>query len=101
MCIDHHIARVLIDNVSSLNVMLKSTMEKLPIDQCYIMPSQMVVRAFDGSSREVLGDIEIPITIGSCVFNVVFQVMDIASSYTCLLGRPWIHSVGAVPSSLH
>ena len=27
--------------------------------------------------------------------------MDINLSYNCLLGRPWIHSAGAVPSSLH
>ena len=27
--------------------------------------------------------------------------MDINPSYNCLLGRPWIHSAGAVPSSLH
>ena len=27
--------------------------------------------------------------------------MDISPSYNCLLGRPWIHIVGAVPSTLH
>lgn len=27
--------------------------------------------------------------------------MDITPTYNCLLGRPWIHSAGAVPSSLH
>lgn len=27
--------------------------------------------------------------------------MDIAPAYSFLLGRPWIHSAGAVPSSLH
>ena len=27
--------------------------------------------------------------------------MDISPSYNCLQGRPWIHSVGAIPSILH
>ena len=27
--------------------------------------------------------------------------MDISPSYNCLLGRPWIHIAGAVPSILH
>jgi len=27
--------------------------------------------------------------------------MDINPAYSCLLGRPWIHSVGVVPSTLH
>ena len=27
--------------------------------------------------------------------------MDINPAYSCLLGRPWIHSVGVVPSTIH
>ena len=36
-----------------------------------------------------------------CTFQVVFQVMDILLAYNCLLGRPWIHTAGVVPSTLH
>ncbi|EOX99761.1 Uncharacterized protein TCM_008644 [Theobroma cacao] len=61
----------------------------------------MIVRAFDGMKREVVWDIEIPIEIGPCTFTTEFQVMDIAPSYNYLLGRPWIHLAGAIPSSLH
>ena len=39
--------------------------------------------------------------IGPCTFNVEFQVMDISPSYNCLLGRPWIHIAGVIPSTLH
>ena len=60
-----------------------------------------MVRAFDGTRREVIGEIEIEMQIGPCTFNVEFQVMDILPSYNCLLGRPWIHIVGVVPSTLH
>lgn len=35
------------------------------------------------------------------MFNVRFQVLDILSSFTMLLGMPWIHQAGVVPSSLH
>ena len=27
--------------------------------------------------------------------------MDITPTYNCLLGRPWIHSARAIPSTLH
>ena len=46
-------------------------------------------------------EIEIEVQIGPCTFNVEFQVMDISPFYNCLLGRPWIHIAGAVPSTLH
>ena len=61
----------------------------------------MVVRAFDGTRREVIGDIELPIKIGSCTFNIVFQVMEITPTYNFLLGHPWIHFEGVVSSTLH
>ena len=49
----------------------------------------------------VRGEIELPIQIGPCTFQITFQVMDITPAYSCLLGRPWIHSAGAIPSTLH
>ena len=48
-----------------------------------------------------MGEIDIPIQIGPHTCNVVFQVMDINPAYSCLLGRPWIHALGVVPSTLH
>lgn len=32
---------------------------------------------------------------------MLFQVMDISSSYNMILGSPCIHMVGVVPSTLH
>ncbi|RDY00939.1 hypothetical protein CR513_15786, partial [Mucuna pruriens] len=95
------IARVLIDNRSSLNVMPKTTLDKLYSPGAILRNSPVVVRAFDGSKREVMGEITLPILIGPMTFDITFQVMDIRPAYSCLLGRPWIHATGAVPSSLH
>ena len=98
---DHVVAKVLIDNSSSLNVMPKSTLEKFPFNASHLRPSSIVVRAFDGSHREVRGKIDLPVQIGPHTCQVTFQVMDINSAYSCLLGHPWIHSVGVIPSTLH
>jgi len=99
-CMDHVVAKVLIDNGSSLNVMPKTTLEKLPFNASHLKPSSMVVRAFDGSRREVMGEIDIPIQIGPHTYNAVFQVMDINPAYSCLFGRPLVHALGVVPSML-
>ena len=95
------VSKVLIDNGSALNVMPKSTLCKLPFDGSHMKSSAMIVGAFDGSKREVMGEIEIPIQIDPCTFEILFQVMDITPAYSCLLGRPWLHSAGAVSSTLH
>ncbi|XP_006582598.1 uncharacterized protein [Glycine max] len=100
-CMEHVMAKVLIDNGSSLNVMPKSTLEKFPFNASHLRSNSMVVRAFDGSRREVRGEIDLPVQIGPHTCQVTFRVMDINPAYSCLLGRPWIHSVGVVPSTLH
>ncbi|XP_052481154.1 uncharacterized protein LOC128035453 [Gossypium raimondii] len=92
---------ILVDNGSALNVLPLSTLNRLPVDISHMKSCQNIVRAFDGTEKRVMGRIEIPLLIGPSTYEVDFLVMDIKPSYNCLLGRPWIHSVGAVPSSLH
>lgn len=63
--------------------------------------SGIIVKAFDGSIKTVIGEVNLPMTIGPHTFQITFQVMDIEAVYSCLLGRPWIHEAGAVTSTLH
>ena len=51
------------------------------------------MRAYDSTRREVI--------IRPIVFQVLFQVLKILVSFSLLLGRPWIHSGGVIPSSFH
>ena len=38
---------------------------------------------------------------GADVVEVDFIVIDAFSPYTAIMGRPWLHSLGAVSSTLH
>ncbi|RDX65058.1 hypothetical protein CR513_56318, partial [Mucuna pruriens] len=100
-CGDYMIARVLIDNGSSLNILPKSTLDKLCSVNSQLRASSVVVRAFDGSKRDVMREITLSIYVGPTLFDIVFKVIDIYPACSCLLGRPWIHIAGVVPSSLH
>ena len=100
-CQNMVIARVLIDNGSSLNVCPLATLDLMGVDRGDLKPSSITVRAFDGSKRGVLGEVELQVEIGPQQFSIPFQVLEIPRSFNLLLGRPWIHSAGAIPSSLH
>ncbi|XP_073261302.1 uncharacterized protein [Populus alba] len=95
------IGKVLIDNGSALNVLPRHMLDEMPVDPSHMQPSVMTARAYDGSPRQVIGTIEVKLAVGPQVFLVTLQVMDIPPSYNMLLGRSWIHSAGAVTSSLH
>ncbi|RVW17920.1 hypothetical protein CK203_115119 [Vitis vinifera] len=64
-------------------------------------PSTQTVRAYDSTKREVMGTLMIDLQIGPATFSTLFQVLRIPTSFNLLLGRPWIHVAGAIPSSLH
>ena len=66
-----------------------------------VKPSTTTVRAFDGSKRDIAGEVDLEVEIGPQTFTIPFQVLDIPRTFNLLLGRPWIHSAGAIPSSLH
>ncbi|XP_050918871.1 uncharacterized protein LOC127136337 [Lathyrus oleraceus] len=94
------ITRVLVDTCSSMNVLPKRTLAKLSYKGDEMRPSTLIVKAFDRSRRTAIGEVELPILIDPHVFKINFQVMEINPNYSCLLGRPWIHAVGAVTSTL-
>jgi hypothetical protein len=98
---DFHITKVLVNNGSYINVLPRSTFDSLNIDPLHVRETDTVAKAFNGTKVIASGELELPIKIGPHVFNVDFHIMDTMSSYTMLLGRPWIHAAGAVPSSLH
>ena len=82
------LAHVLVDIESSLNVLPKGSLDRLDCEGLVLKPSDIVVRAFDGSKRMVHREVDLPIKVGSQVFNSTFYVMDIRPTYSCLLGRP-------------
>lgn len=64
---------------------------------------QVKDRSFCASTvaRLVLGVFVAPLAVGPVTSEVEFTVLDIPASYNLLLGRPWYHPLGAVPSTVH
>jgi len=63
-CKSNSISNVLIDTSSSLNVMPMATLRKLSYPDVQLRATSVLVRAFDGSRKSVIGDVLLPISIG-------------------------------------
>ena len=92
---------ILLDNGSALNVCHLATSIALSYAPSNFGPSTQTIRAYDNTQRKVMGTLKIELLIGPAIFVTVFQVLRIPTSFNLLLGRLWIHRVGAIPSSLH
>ena len=97
----HRVPYVLLNNGYALNVYPFSTVIALRYGPIDFEPSTQTMRVFDSTRREVMGTLTLELMIGLVVFQVLFQILRILVSFNLLLGRPWIHCAGAIPSSLH
>jgi len=87
-CRNMVVARVLIDNRSSLNICPLATLDLMGVDKNDLKPSSIIVKAFDGSKREILREIDLQVKVGPQQFIIPFQVLEIPRSFNLLLGRP-------------
>ncbi|KAI5389825.1 hypothetical protein KIW84_075218 [Lathyrus oleraceus] len=76
---DDVMSNVLVDTRSSLNVLPKSTLARLSYQGPPMRQSGVVVKAFDGSRKTVIGEVELPVKIGPSDFQITFQMEDYKS----------------------
>lgn len=100
-CQKDAMSNVLVDTGYSLNVMPKYTLPKLSYQGAPMRFSWVIVKAFDVSKKTMIGEVDLVMKIGPCLFYIKFQVIGIHPAYSCLLGHPSIHEAGAVTSTLH
>jgi hypothetical protein len=100
-CLNAKVPRVLVDNGSALNVFPLKTTTTLGIKEGQLSLSSLTIRAYDNSSRSVMGTFEVPYKTGPVNATVMFHFLNIPTSYNLLLGRAWMHPLGIVPSTLH
>ncbi|KAI5425655.1 hypothetical protein KIW84_031466 [Lathyrus oleraceus] len=72
-CKDDTMSNVLVDTGSSLNVLPKITLAKLSYQGPPMRQSGVVVKAFDGSRKTVIGEVDLPVKIGPSDFQITFQ----------------------------
>lgn len=78
-----------------------NTLSRIGIEDSMIHPNGLMVRTIDVNKTSACGEIDINILVDPREFEVSFVVLDIPTVLNLFLGRPWIHSTGAIPSSLH
>lgn len=61
----------------------------------------MVLSNYEGKTSNILGVIPVELSVGITTRSTFFMVMNSKANFNLLLGREWIHGIGAVPSTLY
>ena len=98
---DFLVKRVMIDQGSGDDEMYPNLFEGLGLKNQDLMRYDMPLVSFDGRVVIPKGQISLPVNMEGKKVMVTFIVVRSFSPYTSILGRPWIHAMRAVPSTLH
>jgi len=93
--------RVLIDGGSSANLIMRGAMEPLGLKVENLIQKTTTLVGFSGEAKQSLGEITLPTYVQGVTSYETFVVVDCATSYNVILGRPWLHNTGAVASTYH
>ncbi|XP_056848891.1 uncharacterized protein LOC130499023 [Raphanus sativus] len=95
------VKRILVDNGSSSNIIFHSAFADLGLEPTALTRRATPLVGFSGEVKQTLGQVLLPVYAKGVNQATNFLVVDCPSSYNVILGRPWIHDMGAVPSTLH
>jgi len=97
--------RVLVDQGSSTNVMFWATFNKLQLSPDQLRPYDGYLFGFVGDQVEVRCHVELKTTFSdgttSRTISIRYLVVNAASAYNMLLGRPALNKLGAMASTRH
>ena len=93
--------RVIVDQGSAAEIMYPDLFKGLNLRAKDLTPYSSSLISFEGKVIIPKGQIRLPVQIGSETVEVDFIVVDAYSPYTVIVARPWLHTLGAVSSTLH
>ncbi|XP_070018112.1 uncharacterized protein [Nicotiana sylvestris] len=97
---DTNVKRVLIDPGSSMNIILLRVLNEMQAEDM-LLPKAHTLSGFGNSSVVTKGEIVLTTFAEGVVKDMKFQVVEMDVAYNIILGRPWIHKMDDVPSTLH
>ena len=93
--------RVMVDQGSAAEIMYPDLYKGLSLRAEDLTPYSSTLVSFEGKVIISKGQIRLPVQTGSETVEVDFIVVDTYSPYTTIIARPWLHTLGAVYSTLH
>ena len=93
--------RVLVDQGNAVEIMYPNLYKGLNLKPNNLTTYDSPLVSFEGKTITPRGQIRLPIQTGSEVVEVDFIVVNAYSPYTAIVARHWLHTLGAVFSTLH
>ncbi|XP_030939993.1 uncharacterized protein LOC115964907 [Quercus lobata] len=97
----YDVRRVMVDQGSVANIIFPDLYKGLSLRLEHLTTYSSPLVSFEGRMVIPKGQIRLPVQADTDVVEVDFIVIDVFSPYKAIIGQPWLHTLGAVSSTLH
>ena len=97
----YDVKRVMVDQGSAAEIMYSDLYKELSLRAEDLTPYSSPLVSFEGNVIIPKGQIRLLVQTGSETVEVDFIVVDAYFPYRAIVARPWLHTLGAVSSTLH
>nr|XP_016503143.1 PREDICTED: uncharacterized protein LOC107821232 [Nicotiana tabacum] len=93
------VRRIMVDDKSGTYIIHPRVLTQMKLED--IVPRYITLTGFNNAVKRTSGEITLPILAGGVTLETTFHIMDQDMAYNAIIGRPWIHTMRAIPSSLY
>nr|KYP40047.1 hypothetical protein KK1_038629 [Cajanus cajan] len=93
--------KVLVDEGATINTLPQTMLKRFRKTLADLKPHNILISDYAGKSSQLEGMILLDVQIGSVKMTTMFIVTPLKANFNVLLGREWIHGMGAVPLTMH
>ena len=97
----YEVKRAMVDQGSAAEIMYPDLYRGLNLGAEDLTPYSSPLVSFEGTVIIPKGQIRLLVQTGSEMVEVDFIIVNAYSPYTTIVARPWLHTLGAVSSTLH
>ncbi|XP_070049631.1 uncharacterized protein [Nicotiana tomentosiformis] len=101
LCIsDTNIKCIMVDDRSGACIIHPPVLTQMILEDKIVSHCITLIN-FNNVDEWTSGEITLPILVDGVTLEMTFHIMDQATAYNAIVGRPWMHPMRAIPSSLY
>ncbi|GAV71488.1 hypothetical protein CFOL_v3_14982 [Cephalotus follicularis] len=93
--------RTLVDSDASINLMPYDTFKVIGIPERRLVKQYLDMSGFGAATLQTFGHVSMNLQVIKIRWPMIFQVIDVPTTYRVLLGRSWISENEVIPSTLY
>ena len=102
LCINNFdVHKILVDPGNMAELLHLPAFRQMKVPLRHLSSADIVLSRFNGATTLTVGDIALSIKAGPVTQQVLFSVVEDLGPYNAIVGRTWLHTMKAIPSTYH